>query len=593
MTGATATEALEPKVAGANVQVEGFVQHRSLRRSMSYKPRSWRVLAALGGLCLLLFASHSGSVTKATPEVSPIKFRNLAKAAGIDFVLENSPTPQKHLIETMAGGMAVFDYNGDGLPDIFFTNGAAIPSLRKESPRYFNRLYRNLGGWKFADVTEEAGVSGSGYSMGAAAADYDNDGHVDLFVAGVFKNTLYHNLGNGRFEDVTEKAGIKSDKWAVAGGWFDYDNDGFLDLFVVNYAKFSLDDDRYCGDPGRHLRAYCHPRYFEGLSNTLYRNRGDGTFEDVTEKSGIGKFVGRGMSLAFADYDNDGFLDVFVANDTQANFLFHNRGDGTFEEVALAAGVALSNNGAPVSSMGADFRDYDNDGLPDLIVTDITQETFALFHNLGNGLFEDASYPSRLTMLSAPLSGWGDGFFDFNNDGWKDIFSANAHVDDNIAMFQATQYKQPNSIFANLGNGTFEDVTREAGPDFQQPSSHRGAAFADFNKDGKIDIVVSSLEAPAELWENVSPNDNHWIVVRPIGTKSNRDAIGARIRIGDQVNQMSSAVGYASSSHFGVHFGLGKTQKINKIEIRWPSGITQVLRDVRADQYLEVREPVN
>ncbi len=573
--------------------VEGFVQRRFLQRSKSCTPRPGRVLAALGGLCLLLLATHSGSAAKTTTRISQIKFRNVAKSAGLDFVLENSPTPQKHLIETMAGGIAVFDYDGDGLPDIFFTNGAAIPSLRKESPRYFNRLYRNLGGWKFADVTEEAGVSGSGYSMGAAAGDYDNDGHVDLFVAGVFKNTLYHNLGNGRLEDVTEKAGIKSDQWAVAAGWFDYDNDGFLDLFVVNYAKFSLDDDRYCGDPGRHLRAYCHPRYFEGLANTLYRNRGDGTFEDVTEKSGIEKFVGRGMSLAFADYDNDGFIDVFVTNDTQANFLFHNRGNGAFEEVALAAGVALSSNGVPVSSMGADFRDYDNDGWPDVIVTDLTHETFALFRNLGNGMFEDASYSSRVTILSAPLSGWGDAFFDFNNDGWKDIFSANSHVDDNIAMFQASEYKQPNSVFANMGDKTFEDVSREAGPDFQQPSSHRAAAFADFNKDGKIDVVTSSLEAPAELWENVSPNNNHWIVIRLIGTKSNRDGIGARIRIGNQVNEMTSAVGYASSSHFGVHFGLGKVQKIDKIEIRWPSGITQTLHNVKGEQYLEVCEPRN
>ena len=255
----------------------------------------------------------------------------------------------------------------------------------------------------------------------------------------------------------------------------------------------------------------------------------------------------------------------------------------------MAAGVALPNNGAPVSSMGADFRDYDNDGLPDIIVTDLTHETFALFHNLGNGLFEDASYSSRLSILSAPFSGWGEGFY-FNNDRWKDIFSANSHVDDNIAMFQATQYKQTNTVFANLGNGTFADVTGDAGADFQQSNAHRGVAFADFNQDGKIDAAVSSLGGPAELWENVSPNENHWIVIRPVGTKSNRDGIGTRIRIGNQVNQMTSAVGYASSSHFGVHFGLGKTERIGKIELHWPSGITQVLHDIKSDQYLEVRE---
>jgi hypothetical protein len=392
------------------------------------------------------------------------------------------------------------------------------------------------------------------------------------------------------FEDVTAKAGIKSDKWTVATGWFDYDNEGLLDLFVVNYAKFSLDDDRYCGDPGRHLRAYVHPSYFQGLTNTLYHNRGNGTFEDVTEKSGIGKFVGRGMSVAFADYDNDDLTDIFVTNDTQANLLFHNRGDGTFDEVALPSGVALSNNGAPVSSMGTDFRDYDNDGRPDIVVRDLTHETFILFRNLGNGQFEDASYSSRLSLLSAPFSGWGEGFYDLNNDGWKDLFSANEHVDDDIAMVQATQYKQANTVFANQGDGTFADVTPEAGADFQQPNSHRGVAFADFNQDWKIDAVVSSLSAPADLWENVSPNENHWIVIRPIGTKSNRDGIGTRVRIGNQVNEMASAVGYASSSHFGVHFGLGKRQKIDTIELRWPSGITQMLHDVKMDRYLEVRE---
>jgi len=560
---------------------------------MSRKFNARQILAWFLGLVLMPLAFVSWPATKSLHKVSPIKFRNVAKAAGLDFVLENNPTPQKYLIETIAGGVAIFDYNGDGFPDIFFTNGAAIPSLKKESPRYFNRLFRNDGGWKFTEVTQEARLEGSGYSIGAAAADYDNDGHVDLFVAGVYENKLYHNLGNGRFEDVTVKAGIKSDKWAVAGGWFDFDNDGFLDLFVVNYAKFSLDDDRFCGDPSRNLRAYCHPRYFEGLANTLYRNRGDGTFEDVSEKSGISKYQGRGMSLAFADYDDDGFMDVFVTNDTQANFLFHNRRDGTFEEVALTSGVALMNNGATVSSMGTDFRDYDNDGFPDITVTDLTNETFPLFHNLGNGMFEDASYTSRLTILSAPMSGWGNGLFDFNNDDWKDLFSANAHVDDNIEMYQAIKYRQSNSVFANMGDGTFQDVSSEAGSDFQQRNSHRGAAFADFDKDGKIDVVVSSLSSPAELWENMSPDENHWIVIRPVGTKSNRDGIGARIRIGNQVNHMTSAVGYVSSSHFGVHFGLGKTQRIDKVEIRWPSGITQVLRDVQADQFLQVREPGN
>jgi enediyne biosynthesis protein E4 len=528
---------------------------------------------------------------KRAASLDPIRFRNVAQSAGLNFVVENSPTPQKHLIETMTGGVAAFDYNGDGLTDIFFANGASLPSLRKESPKYWNRLFRNEGGMRFTDVTEEAGVAGEGYSMGAAVGDYNNDGHVDLFVAGVNRNILYRNLGNGRFEDVTEKAGIKSDKWSVAAGWFDYNNDGLLDLLVVNYAKWSLNSNRFCGDPSRHLRVYCHPMYFEGLSNALYRNRGDGTFEDVSEKSGLSRLQGRGMSLAFADYDGDGFMDVFITNDNQPNFLLHNRGDGTFEEVGLTAGVALLNSGQPVSNMGVDFRDYDNDGLTDIFVTDLNNETFPLFRNLGGGMFEDATTTSRLGVLSAPRAGWGNGLFDFNNDGWKDLFTANSHADDNVEQMAAAHYRQPNSIFANLGDGTFWDVSATVGNDFQVPRAHRGCAFADFDNDGKIDAVVSSLQDPAELWQNVSPRQNSWIILKLIGTKSNRDGIGARVRIGKQYNHMTSAVGYASSTHFGVHFGLGRISKVDAVEIRWPSGIVQTLRDVAPNQRLEIREP--
>jgi enediyne biosynthesis protein E4 len=548
-------------------------------------------LASGLGAFLPPIEQRHNAIPSGVTSLSPIRFRNVADSAGLHFVLENHPTPQKHLIESMAGGVAAFDYNNDGLTDIFFANGASIPSLQKDSPKYFNRLFRNEGGMRFRDVTEDAGVAGTGYSMGAAAGDYDNDGHVDLFVAGVFRNTLYHNRGDGHFEDVTEKAGIKSNNWAVAAGWFDYNNDGLLDLFVVNYASWSPSYDRFCGDPSRNLRVYCHPMYFEGLTNTLYRNRGDGTFEDVSERAGIAQHHGRGMSLAFADYDNDGFMDIFVTNDNQENFLFHNRGDGTFEEVGVLAGVALLSSGKPVSGMGTDFRDYDNDGRPDISVVDLANETFPLFHNLGGGLFEDATYRTHLSVLTIERSGWSTGFFDLNNDGWKDLFTTCSHVDDNVEMFQATRYKQPNGIFANLGNGTFWDVSAQAGDDFQVPRAHRGCAFADFNNDGKIDVVVDSLQDRAELWENVSPDPNHWIILKLTGTKSNRDGIGARVRIDKQYNHMSSACGYASSSHFGVHFGLGKVDRIPSLEIRWPSGIVQVLRDVKANQILDVREP--
>jgi enediyne biosynthesis protein E4 len=526
---------------------------------------------------------------QATP-VSPIRFRNVAEGAGLHFVLQNNPTPQKQLIESMPGGVAAFDYIGDGLTDIFFTNGASIPSLQKDSSKFSNRMFRNEGGMRFTDVTVDAGLTGMGYSMGAAAADYDNDGHVDLFVAGVFKNALYRNRGDGRFEDVTEKAGIKSDKWSVAAGWFDYNNDGLLDLFVVNYALWSPSYNRFCGDPSRGLRVYCHPTYFEGLSSTLYRNRGDGTFEDVSEQAGIAKHRGRGMSVAFADYDNDGFMDIFVTNDNQENFLFHNRGDGTFEEVGLTAGVALLDSGKPISSMGTDFRDYNNDGLPDIGVVGLANETFPLFRNQGKGSFDDDTYHSRLSALTIARSGWSTSFFDLNNDGRKDLFTTCSHVDDNVEMFQATKYKQPNAVFANVGDGIFSDVSAQAGEDFQVPRAHRGCAFADFNNDGKIDVVVSSLQDAAELWENVSPDTNNWIILKLTGTKSNRDGIGARVRIGNQYNHMTSACGYASSSHFGVHFGLGKMETIPSIEIRWPSGIVQVLKNVKANQSLQVRE---
>jgi enediyne biosynthesis protein E4 len=519
---------------------------------------------------------------------TPIRFREVAQSAGLDFVLQNNPTARKHMIETMPGGVAAFDYNNDGLTDIFFTNGASIPSLEKDSPKFFNRLYRNDGRMRFTDVTSEAGIAGAGYSMGAAAADYNNDGHTDLFVAGVYRNLLYRNQGNGKFEDVTEAAGIKSDKWSVAAGWLDYDNDGWLDLFVVNYAHWTPDFDRYCGERDRNLRVYCHPKYFEGLPNTLYRNRRDGTFEDVTAKAGIAAHIGRGMSVAFADYDNDGLMDIFVTNDNMPNFLFRNQGDGTFKEVALEAGVALTNNGLPVASMGADFRDYDNDGLPDLNITALAGETFPLFKNLGKGLFQDATHQSRLATLTTTRSGWSNGFFDFNNDGWKDLFTANSDVNDLIDLFQSTHYKQPNSLLASLRDGTFQDVSAEAG--FTLSRAHRGSAFADFDNDGRIDIVVSALGEPAELWQNISPDVNHWLILRLIGTRSNRDGIGAVIRLGDQWNHVTTAVGYASSSSPAVHFGTGKLEKIAQLEIRWPSGIVQVLQNVATNQVLEVHE---
>ncbi|HTP32241.1 MAG TPA: CRTAC1 family protein [Candidatus Acidoferrales bacterium] len=534
----------------------------------------------------LLFAV---ALPAASPTPPPIRFREVAAQSGIAFTLENSPTDRKHLIETMPGGIAIFDYDGDGRPDIYFTNGAAIPSLEKSSPKYWNRLYHNEGNLKFRDVTGQAGVAGAGYSMGAAAADYDNDGRPDLFVAGVNRNTLYHNLGNGKFEDVTEKAGIRSGEWAVAAGWFDFDRDGKLDLWVVHYAKWSTAYDRYCGDTSKGIRIYCHPKYFEGLASTLYRNRGDGTFEDVTARAGIDRYPGRGMSVAFADYDQDGLPDVFVTNDNMPNFLFHNLGNGKFEEVALLSGTALRDDGKPVASMGVEFKDYDNDGLPDLFITALAGETFPVFRNQGKGNFADATYSTRVGSLVVKHSGWSLGLFDFNNDGWKDLFTANSHVNDRVEEFEPAVYREKNMVLVNNA-GKFEDASEAAG--LTLIKAHRGAAFADLNGDGRIDAVVSALGEPAELWENISPQPQHWIVLRLVGTKSNRDGIGARIRIGNQYAEMTTTAGYASSADCGVHFGLGNQDLIKQIEIRWPSGVVQLLQNVKSDQVLTVPEPL-
>jgi enediyne biosynthesis protein E4 len=521
----------------------------------------------------------------------PIDLHDVAPASGITFRLEHHPTDEKRLIETMPGGLAAFDYNNDGLTDLYFTNGASVPAQAGKEASDWNRLYRNDGGMKFTDVTAAAGVSGEGYSMGAVAADYDNDGDVDVFVAGFERNTLYRNSGKGTFEDVTRPSGIQSRSWSVAAGWFDFDGDGRLDLFVVNYLNWPGRGDRFCGDRPRGIRVYCHPRYYDGVPNTLYRNRGDGTFEDVSEKSGIARHVGKGMSVAFADYDADGRLDAFVTNDSVPNFLFRNLGDGRFEETALLAGAALTVNGKAISSMGVEFLDYDNDGRPDLHVTALAGETFPLFRNEGNGQFADYTGPSGLGRATLRRSGWGNAMADLDNDGWKDLFTANAHVNDRIEAFESHQYREPNGLFRNAGNGTFHDISADLGTEFQMPRAHRGAIAVDLNNDGRLDIVTTSLGDRPEIWENRSSGANRWLALRLTGTKSNRDGIGARVRIGGQMNTMTTAHGYASSVHGPVHFGVGTLQRVDRLEIAWPSGTTQVLEHVETNRVLEVREP--
>ena len=536
-----------------------------------------------------LFTIFAIAALGAAQTAPAVHFRNVAEAAGLRFRVENGATAQKRMIETMAGGLAIFDYNGDGRPDIFFTNGAAAGSMAKDDPKYWNRLYRNDGGWKFTDVTAEAGLAGEGYAMGAAAADFDNDGRVDLFVAKVGGSRLYRNLGGGKFADVTAASGIVDELWAVAAVWVDVDNDGLLDLWVTHYTQWPAATDRFCGDAQKGVRVYCHPKYFQGLPNRLYRNLGNGKFEDVSVKSGIAAHRGRGMGVVSADYDGDGWTDIFVTNDNEPNFLFHNLGNGKFAEVGLQVGVALLDTGKPVASMGVDFRDYDNDGWPDLFVTDLFGETFPVFRNTGKGDFRDATFASRVGRLTTKLSGWGVGLFDFNLDGWKDAFYSCAHVNDLVEQSEATRYRLPNAILINQ-KGIFRDGSAEAGADFQVPRAHRGMAVADFNGDGKLDVVVSSLMEPVELWENVTQTDGDWLIVKLQGVKANRDGIGARLKWRGQWNTMGSSIGYASSGHFGVHFGAPKAEGTDTLEIWWPGGSKQTVADIKPRQVLLVTQ---
>ena len=535
----------------------------------------------------------------APPGTAPITFENILPGSGIDFVLNNSASEHRYQAETMAGGVALFDYNNDGLLDIYFTNCAHLPDLDKSSPRFHNRLYRNNGNGTFTDVTESAGMRGNFYSMGVAAADYDNDGYRDLFVAGANGYQLFHNNGNGTFTDVTEKAGLRRSHpdlahvFSVAAGWFDYDNDGFLDLIVINYLKWSPEIDVTCISKG--VKAYCSPDNYAGLPNLLFHNNGDGTFTDVSESSGIFKFVGKGMGVAFADYDGDGFTDIFIANDTYRNFLFHNNGNGTFTETGILSGVAYSESGKSVAGMGADFRDINNDGKPDIFMTDMFGEGFLYFRNLGNGIFEDETGPSGIRGLAMRLTGWGTGIFDFDNDSWKDIFTCNAAILDNSEYVDGIPYKMRNTIVRNLGNGKFEDVSGTAGKDFQHAAAHRGVAFGDLNNDGRIDIITNSLGAEPEIFINRTQNGHHWLLVELEGTRSNRDGLGAKIAIiaggKSQYNHATTSVGYGSSSDRRVHFGLGTESRVETLEVVWPSGARQSFRDVEADQILKIKEP--
>ena len=517
----------------------------------------------------------------------------------IDFRLDSCETERRHAPETMAGGVAVFDFNNDGYLDIFFANGADIQTLKKTSAKYSNRLFQNDGKGNFKDVTERAGLAGTGYDNGVAIGDYDNDGFKDIFVGGVHGNHLYHNNGDGTFTDVTEKAGIsKPDRqygplWSVGGAWVDVNNDGLLDLFVVNYLAWDIQTEPACeAAPGR--LDYCHPKMYKATPNQLFLNNGDGTFRDVSAESGIRAYPGKGMGVGIADFDLDGWMDIFVANDKVYNSLFHNRGGGKFEETSFDAGVALTEDGHFISGMGVDARDIDNDGYPDIVFAALDYETFPVFRNLGKGAFADITAASGMARLSAPMAGYSPTIADFDNDGWKDLFVSRGHVQ-SLGYSTQVQIAQPNTVFRNVGRAKFEALTSEAGLTAQPPARHRGSATGDLNGDGRLDVVVSALSAPAEIWMNDSPGANHWLELQLEGTKSNRDAIGARIKLvaggNAQYNHVVFAAGYASSSAGPVHFGLGAAKSADLVEIRWPSGITQQLKNIPADQLVKVKEP--
>jgi len=512
---------------------------------------------------------------------------------GVNFLLQNSPTTHKYLIETMPGGVALLDYNNDGLLDIFFVNAGKIAgalrapeNFERNDPRYWNRLYRQNRDGSFTDVTQAAGLGNAGngnYGMGVAIGDYDNDGYPDIYVTNYGKNILYHNNGDGTFTDVTAKAGVATGGWSVSSGFFDYDNDGYLDLFVTRYMEWDADHNKICGGD---WHTYCPPAEFPATTNVLYRNRGDGTFEDVSQESGIAAKKGRALGVAFADYDEDGFTDIFVSNDGMQQYLYHNNGDGTFKECALEAGLALTADGKGLSGMGTVFQDYDNDGRPDVLVTVLPRELYALYHNDGDGSFTYKSLEAGLGTLTSGSSGWGVGFEDFDNDGWKDLFVAQSHVLDNVEKIDASLRYKELPLLALNHQGRFE----RADSGITTPLAARGAAFGDINNDGWIDVVVSTLGGPPVLLLNRGGGDNHWLSITLRGTRSNRDGYGARVSVNGQTRFASSAGSYICANDKRLHFGLGSTEKAS-VEVLWPSGAKQLLNDVRANQFLEVREP--
>jgi hypothetical protein len=543
-------------------------------------------------------------VLAAAPPPRDPRFTEVARELGIDFEQANSATSNKYLVETMGGGVALVDYDNDGRLDVFFTNGAKIddPMPAGKAPdktdrRFWNRLYRQNPDGTFVDATERAALSGASqnrYGMGVAAGDYDNDGFPDLYVTGYGGNTLYRNQGDGSFRDVTEKAGVAASGWSASAGFLDFDNDGRLDLFVTRYVEWTFPTNGYCGEKKPGYRAYCHPDNYEATTSLLYRNNGDGTFTDVSTKAGLAGARGKALGVAFADYDQDGHLDVYVANDSVQSQLFHNEGNGTFSEVGLLVGVGFNEDGKSFAGMGVDFADYDNDGRPDVVVTDLSNERYRLFRQGGDGSFQDATNSSGVGAATFAFAGWSTGFLDYDNDGWKDIFVAQGHVMDTIEKTAPNlRYLQPPLLLRNE-SGRFVRVA--PGDVFQGEWAGRGAAFGDLDNDGDVDVVVSNVGQRALVLRNDGGNARHWLGIRTVGTASNRDGIGCRVKVASasgptQHFTVSTAMGYLSASDRQLRVGLGSSASASLVEIRWPSGAVQRLENVASGQTLVVKEP--
>jgi hypothetical protein len=535
--------------------------------------------------------------------VGTVYFTDVTTFLKVTFKHESSPTSNKYLLETMGGGVALFDYDNDGRLDIFFTNGALIrdPMAKaalpdKLDPRYWNRLYHQGSDGTFIDVTEHANLTGMAqnrYGTGVATGDYDNDGFVDLYVAGYGGNTLYRNNGDGTFKDVTAQSGTGAGGWSTSVGFFDYDNDGKLDLFVARYLDWTFDKNRYCGAARPGGRAYCHPDSFDRVSNLLYRNNGDGTFAEVGQNAGIANTKGKGLGVAFADFNEDGWLDVFVANDSVQCFLYRNNRNGTFTDVSLTAGVGFNEDGKTFAGMGVDFSDFDNDGRPDIIVTDLSDERYVLFRNNGDSSFTDATTTSGIGRATQLFSGWSTRFVDYDNDGWKDLFVAQGHVMDTIeATSRHLKYMQPPLLLKNI-TGKFLAV--DGGPDLRRPWAGRAAAFGDLDNDGDVDIVVANTGQSAYILRNEGGNRNGWIGIETTGTRSNRDGIGCRVKVTSssgpvQYSAVATTIGYQSASDRRLIVGLGADKAAREVVIQWPSGVNQRFENVTSGTVIHAKE---